>query len=166
MNRRTFINTVGGSGRRDGRVAIGRVHLARGGRAVRLESRSGSQPSGGLRPPVRFAAIGLNHSHVNSQVETVLEHGGELAAVFAKEPELVAAFTKRFPQAKVARTEQEILDDKAVQLVVSAAIPNERAALGIRVMQHGKDFMVDKPGRHHARAARRSPQGAGRHQAD
>jgi predicted dehydrogenase len=31
-------------------------------------------------------------------------------------------------------------------LVVSASIPNERAPLGIRVMQHGKDFMSDKPG--------------------
>jgi predicted dehydrogenase len=29
---------------------------------------------------------------------------------------------------------------------VSASIPVERAPLGIRVMRHGKDFMVDKPG--------------------
>ena len=29
---------------------------------------------------------------------------------------------------------------------MSAAIPDERAPLGIRVMQHGKDYMVDKPG--------------------
>jgi predicted dehydrogenase len=66
--------------------------------------------------------------------------------VYAEEPELVAAFTKRYPQARVARAEQDILDDKAIQLVVSAAIPNERAPLGIRAMQAGKDFMVDKPG--------------------
>ena len=33
-----------------------------------------------------------------------------------------------------------------MQLVVSAAIPDERAPLGIRAMKHGKDFMVDKPG--------------------
>jgi len=30
--------------------------------------------------------------------------------------------------------------------VVSAGIPYERAPLGIRVMQHGKDYMTDKPG--------------------
>ncbi len=30
--------------------------------------------------------------------------------------------------------------------MLSAAIPNERAPLGIRVMQHGKDYMSDKPG--------------------
>ncbi|HYC84547.1 MAG TPA: Gfo/Idh/MocA family oxidoreductase, partial [Chryseosolibacter sp.] len=32
------------------------------------------------------------------------------------------------------------------QLLVSAAIPDERAPLGIQAMEHGKDVMVDKPG--------------------
>src|SRR5687768_15320592 len=95
---------------------------------------------------IRFSAIGLNHGHINGQVETVIRGGGELVSFFAKEPDLIAAFSKRFPQAKLARSEQEILDDKSIQLVVSASIPNERAPLGIRVMQHGKDFMADKPG--------------------
>src|SRR5207248_4282572 len=31
-------------------------------------------------------------------------------------------------------------------MIVTAGIPNERAPLGVRVMQHGKDFMTDKPG--------------------
>ena len=59
---------------------------------------------------------------------------------------LLAAFRKRFPQAKLARSEHEVLEDASIQLVLSAAIPNERAPLGIRVMQHGKDYMADKPG--------------------
>src|SRR5690606_428889 len=42
--------------------------------------------------------------------------------------------------------EQAILDDPAIQLVLSSIIPVERAPLGIRVMEHGKDFMADKPG--------------------
>lgn len=95
---------------------------------------------------IRFAAIGLNHGHIYGQVETVIRGGGEFVSFYAKEPELVAAFSKRFPQAKLARSEKEILEDKSIQLVVSASIPVERAPLGIRVMQHGKDFMADKPG--------------------
>ncbi len=95
---------------------------------------------------MRFAAIGLNHGHIYGQTEAVIRGGGELAWVHAQEPDLVAAFTKRFPQAKLARSEQEVLDDASVKLVVSASIPNERAPLGLRVMRHGKDFMVDKPG--------------------
>jgi predicted dehydrogenase len=95
---------------------------------------------------IRFSVIGLNHGHINSQTTAVIRGGGELVAVYAKEPDLVAGFVKRFPQAKVATSEQEILEDKTLQLVVSASIPDERAPLGVRVMQHGKDFMVDKPG--------------------
>ena len=95
---------------------------------------------------IKFGVIGLNHGHIYGQTRAVIRGGGELVSFYAKEPELVAAFQKEFPQARLARTEAEILEDKALQLVVSASIPNERAPLGIRVMQHGKDFMVDKPG--------------------
>lgn len=95
---------------------------------------------------IRFSAIGLNHGHINGQVEAVIRGGGELVSFYAKEPDLVANFSKRFPQARLARSEKEILEDNTIHLVVSAAIPVERAPLGIRVMRHGKDFMVDKPG--------------------
>ena len=44
------------------------------------------------------------------------------------------------------KDEREILEDPKIQLVVSAAIANERAPLGVRVMRHGKDYMADKPG--------------------
>ena len=95
---------------------------------------------------LRFAVIGLNHGHINGQVKAVQRGGGELVAFFAKEPELIAKFQKDFPGVKLARSEDEILTDTNVQLIISASIPNERAPLGLRVMQHGKDFMVDKPG--------------------
>src|SRR5258706_3008263 len=97
-------------------------------------------------PRIRFAAIGLNHDHINGQVATVIGGGGELVSFFAKEPDLAAAFSKRFPQGRLARSEKEILEDPKVQLVVSAAIASERAPLGIEAMRHGKDFMSDKPG--------------------
>jgi len=97
-------------------------------------------------PRIRFAAIGLNHSHVSGLIAAVTRGGGELVAFFAKEPELADAFAKRYPSAKRATSEREILDDPSIQLIVSAAIPNERAPLGIEAMRHGKDFLVDKPG--------------------
>ena len=95
---------------------------------------------------IRFSVIGLNHGHIYGQVEALMKGGGELVAVYAKEPDLLQNFTKRYPKAKVAKTEAEILEDNTIQMVVSASIPVDRAPLGIRVMQHGKDFMVDKPG--------------------
>lgn len=97
-------------------------------------------------PKIKFAVIGINHYHIYSQVDAVLRGGGELVSFYAKEPDLAAGFSKRYPQAKLARGEGDILEDKSTQLVLSAAIPEERAPLGIRVMEHGKDYMSDKPG--------------------
>jgi predicted dehydrogenase len=45
----------------------------------------------------------------------------------------------------VAPTESAVLQDGSVQLVASAAVPADRASLGLRVMQNGKDYFTDKP---------------------
>ena len=103
-------------------------------------------PQTARTPRIKFAAIGLNHGHINGQTDSVIRGGGELVSFFAKEPDLVEPFAKRYPNAKLARSEKEILEDSSIQLVVSASIPNERGPLGVEVMKHGKDFMVDKPG--------------------
>ena len=95
---------------------------------------------------IKFGVVGLNHGHIYGQTRAVLAGGGELVSFCAREPDLAAAFAAEFPQAQQVRDVREILADNAIQLVVSAAIPDERAALGIAAMRHGKDFMVDKPG--------------------
>lgn len=95
---------------------------------------------------IKFAVIGMNHGHIYGQVEAVIRGGGQLVAYYAKEADLTAAFGKKYPEAKLVATEKEILEDKSIQLVLSSAIPDERAPIGIRVMKHGKDYMADKPG--------------------
>lgn len=95
---------------------------------------------------IQFSVIGINHGHIYSQVEAVKRGGGELISFYAKEADLAEAFSKRFPEAKRVGDEREILENKSIQLVLSSGIPDERAPLGIRVMQQGKDYMVDKPG--------------------
>lgn len=97
-------------------------------------------------PRIKFSVIGINHGHIYSQVDAITRGGGQLVSVYAKEPDLLAGFTKRYPQVKTAGSEKEILEDKSIQLILSSAIPVERAGIGIRAMQHGKDYMVDKPG--------------------
>jgi predicted dehydrogenase len=88
----------------------------------------------------------MNHGHIYSMVEAVKSGGGELVSFYAKEADLIAGFSKRFPEAKAAKDEREILEDKSILLVASSIIASERAPLGIRVMKSGKDFMSDKPG--------------------
>ncbi len=99
-----------------------------------------------MPPDLRFAAIGLNHNHIYAQTNLLLRAGAELVAYYAPEPELRAAYGQAYPQARPTRSEEEILEDESLPLVIGAAIPADRAALGIRVMQHGKDYMSDKPG--------------------
>lgn len=98
------------------------------------------------QPSIRFAAIGLNHAHIYGQTTLLLRAGAELASFYAPEPELVAQYSQAFPQARLARSKEEILEDQTIPLVISAGIPCERAPLGVEVMQHGKDYMSDKPG--------------------
>ena len=99
-----------------------------------------------MPPRIKFSVIGINHGHIYGQVEAVTRGGGELVSFYAKEEDLAAAFAKRYPNVKQAKSEAEILEDKSIQLILSSGIPDERAPLGIRVMKSGKDYMVDKPG--------------------
>jgi predicted dehydrogenase len=98
------------------------------------------------QPTLRFSAIGLNHNHIYGQTNLLLRAGAELVSFYAPEPDLVAPYSQTYPQARLARSAQEILDDSTIQLVISAGIPCDRAPLGMEVMQHGKDYMSDKPG--------------------
>ena len=95
---------------------------------------------------IRFATIGLNHNHIYGQTRTMLDAGAELVSVFAQEDDLATDYLRAFPQARRVMDKRAILDDPSIQLVVSATIPDVRAATAIDVMRHGKDVMVDKPG--------------------
>jgi predicted dehydrogenase len=98
------------------------------------------------QPKLNFATIGLNHGHIFGQTDILLSAGAELVSFYAPEPDLAAMYSARYPQAALASNEQEILEDESIPLIISAGILCDRAPLGIRVMQHGKDYMSDKPG--------------------
>jgi predicted dehydrogenase len=97
-------------------------------------------------PPVRFAAIGLNHDHIHGMTNTLEAAGAVLVSVFEPDDELAAAYLAKHPEAKRVADPRAIFEDRSLQLVASASTPDERAPLGIEVMRHGKDFFVDKPG--------------------
>jgi len=96
--------------------------------------------------PLRFATIGLNHAHIYGQTRAMLDAGAELVSFHAEEDALAADYARAFPQARRVQDARAILEDRSVALVVSATIPDVRAATAIEVMRHGKDVMVDKPG--------------------
>ena len=102
--------------------------------------------NGKARPRLRFAAVGLNHDHIFMQVDRMTAAGGELVSFHATEDDLAADFLKAYPDAKRAATQLQILEDKSIELILTAAVPSERAGIGIAAMRHGKDVMTDKPG--------------------
>ncbi len=95
---------------------------------------------------VRFGVCGMSHDHIYGMTDAMLRGGGELVSVYAAEPERGAAFVKRFPQAKLVTSEEGVLADPSLQLVLSSAVPVERAPIGIRALRNGKDYLSDKPG--------------------
>lgn len=90
------------------------------------------------------AATGLDHGHIFGMSNGLVEAGADIRWVYDPDPAKVDWFLERFPDAKAAVSLAQVLEDPAVQLVASANIPSERADLGIRVMEHGKDYFVDK----------------------
>jgi predicted dehydrogenase len=98
------------------------------------------------QPPVRAAAIGLAHPHIFGMADAVVGAGAELVALLPEQGRMADVFAERHPGARPVREAREILEDETIQLVLSAGVPSERALLGLEVMWHGKDFLVDKPG--------------------
>ncbi len=95
---------------------------------------------------IRFSVVGLNHSHIYGQVDLLLRAGAELVAFHGPEDALAKPFAEAYPAARRVATVAEIYEDETIQLVVTAAILDERAGIAIAAMRHGKDVMTDKPG--------------------
>ena len=108
-------------------------------------------PQGKPNPVLRdgeafpIAVAAMDHGHIHGQVNGLVEAGATLKWVFAA-PEHAsdaAAMAERFG-ATVADSLDRVLGDPEVRLVAAAAVPSERAALGVRCMRAGKDYFTDK----------------------
>jgi predicted dehydrogenase len=95
---------------------------------------------------IKFAVCGMSHDHIYGMILAIMRGGGELVAAWASEQDKLTSFKLRFPNVKIVATQDEIIEDPAVQLVLTSQVASERAPLGVRVMRHGKDFLADKPG--------------------
>ena len=91
-----------------------------------------------------FAVAAMDHGHINGQTNGLVEAGATLKYVYdAHRPEAARELAAKHGAAPVDDL-QTILSDPEVQLVAAAAIPNERADLGIRCMDAGKHYFTDK----------------------
>jgi predicted dehydrogenase len=140
-DRREFLQNVGLAGMVS---AVAPAAFAQSG-AFTVET-ADSKPVEKPKHSIRFAVIGMDHAHIFSMTAAVKRGGGELVAMYATDPKQLENFRKQFGDVKLASGEVEIIDDKSIQLILSASIPDLRAPLAVRAMKAGKDVLVDKPG--------------------
>ncbi|MEP4147726.1 MAG: Gfo/Idh/MocA family oxidoreductase [Halioglobus sp.] len=91
-----------------------------------------------------FASAFLDHGHIYGQTNGLIDAGATLKYVYDPDPGKVARFVETYPTVTVAQSFQQILDDPELQLVNAAAVPSERAGIGLAVLESGKDYFTDK----------------------
>jgi predicted dehydrogenase len=146
LNRRSFLKTMSSAGML---VALPEATfgLHRGGGHIVHEVAQPGQDAGAEpKYSIKFAVCGMSHDHIYGMISGVQRGGGVLVAAWGGEEDKLAAFKKRLPDVKIVATQDEIINDPSIQLVLSSQIANERAGIGIRAMKRGKDFLSDKPG--------------------
>jgi predicted dehydrogenase len=142
-NRRDFLQAAGIAGMFSG---VSSAAMAQGvSGAGTVDPANTSQAEITPTHHIRFSAIGLDHAHIYGMTRAIQRGGGALVSFYAQDPAQIAQYRKEFGDVKLASDEDEILNDKSVQLVLGAPIPDLRAPLGIRVMKAGKDYLGDKP---------------------
>ncbi|WP_342372035.1 Gfo/Idh/MocA family oxidoreductase [Propioniciclava soli] len=97
--------------------------------------------------PIRFAAIGLDHAHIFGQTRGLLAAGAELVGVATRDERsgIAQTFHENAPDVPT-RSEAELLADPDIDVIVTAAIPKDRAEIALAALRVGKDVMTDKPG--------------------
>lgn len=146
FGRREFLRAVGSAGLMAGIPSIAEASAIDPARLVHEIAEPAQEADSKPKHSIKFAVCGMSHDHIYGMVGAIQRGGGQLVAAYGAEPDKLANFKKKFPDVKIVSSEEAILNDPSIQLVLSSTIPNERAPLGIRVMKRGKDYLSDKPG--------------------
>lgn len=91
-----------------------------------------------------FSAAHLRHGHIYGMCAGLVDAGGQIVSVYDENPDLVAEFCSRFPEAKPVADEDEILSNPDTHLIASAHVTCRRGPFGLRVQAAGKHYFSDK----------------------
>lgn len=96
---------------------------------------------------IKMGVIGIDHRHIYEMIQFMQDAGAELTGWYTDgAPEPLNGFLRRFPNSKRVDDPAVLLDDPAIDLILTAAVPADRAAIAINAMLAGKDVLSDKPG--------------------
>lgn len=115
---------------------------------------------------IRMGVIGIDHRHIYDMIASMQDVGAALVAWQTDgTPTTLDGFRKRFPKARRLEDASALLEDPSIDLILTAAVPSERASIAVAAMQAGKDVLSDKPGclsRSDLAALRRTQSATGR----
>ncbi|MFD7154142.1 Gfo/Idh/MocA family protein [Kribbella sp. NPDC059898] len=97
---------------------------------------------------VRFAAVGLDHSHIFGQVAGLLRAGAEFVGMATDDPSAAVAtqLRERYPDVPFADDLDELIARDGIDVIVTAAVPDRRGPIAVAALRAGKDVVSDKPG--------------------
>ncbi|MGZ0147692.1 Gfo/Idh/MocA family protein [Kribbella sp. WER1] len=97
---------------------------------------------------VRFAAVGLDHSHIFGQVAGLIRAGAEFVGMATDDPGAAVAtqLRERYPDVPFADNPDELIARDGIDVIVTAAVPDRRGPIAVSALRAGKDVVADKPG--------------------
>ncbi|MDB5849499.1 MAG: Gfo/Idh/MocA family oxidoreductase [Rhodoferax sp.] len=97
---------------------------------------------------ITFGVVGADHRHIYHLIEGLLHAGATCAGYLSTSSDMkvLEGVQSRFPQIRAVDSAAQLYEDPAIDLIVTAAVPCERAGIAIEAMRHGKDVLADKPG--------------------
>ncbi|MGC3989563.1 MAG: Gfo/Idh/MocA family oxidoreductase [Chthoniobacteraceae bacterium] len=108
------------------------------------------EPQGPAKPVVKpgeffFAASHFDHGHIYDQVRGLVAAGGVCKAIYEPREEKLSPLQELIAGGvRLVSRFEDLLEDPGLALITTAAIPDERCGLGLRVMDAGKDYFTDK----------------------
>jgi predicted dehydrogenase len=97
---------------------------------------------------ITFGVVGADHRHIYHLIEGLLREGATCAGYLAAstDAKVLEGIQSRFPQIRAVDSAAQLYENPAIDLIVTAAVPSQRAGIAIQAMRHGKDVLADKPG--------------------
>ena len=91
-----------------------------------------------------IAAAFLDHGHIYGQVNGLRDAGATLKYVYDPDSDRLKAFCEKYPEVQPVSDFETILNAPDVHMVCAAAVPSERAGIGLQVLRAGKHYFTDK----------------------
>jgi predicted dehydrogenase len=96
---------------------------------------------------ITFGVVGVEHPHAMNLISGLLDAGATCAGVHTTEPNPVfEQCRRRFPDLPVVDDARRLIEHPGVALIVSADVPDRRAAVAVAALRADKDVLVAKPG--------------------